>query len=57
MSTNTGRAPTREMQPAVAKNVYGVVITASPGPIPRAISAASWASVPELMPTAQPAPE
>ena len=52
MSTKTGRAPSRAMAPAVAKNVYGVVTTSSPGPIPRAIIAASSASVPEEMPTA-----
>ena len=39
MSTNTGVAPTRAMHPAVAKNVNGVVITSSPGPIPSAIKA------------------
>ena len=31
MSTKTGLAPVRAMAPAVAKNVYGVVITSSPG--------------------------
>ena len=50
MSTKSGNAPTREMVPAVAKNVYGVVMTASPAPMSRAISAASKASVPEDMP-------
>jgi hypothetical protein len=32
MSTNTGRAPTRAIEPAVAKNENGVVTTSSPGP-------------------------
>ena len=31
-STKTGRAPIEAMAPTVAKNVYGVVITSSPGP-------------------------
>ncbi len=30
-STNTGVAPARQMAPTVAKNVYGVVTTSSPG--------------------------
>ena len=34
------------MQPAVAKNENGVVITSSPGPIPSPIKATSKASVP-----------
>ena len=38
------------MQPAVAKKVYGVVMTSSPGWMPRAISATSSASVPEVTP-------
>ena len=46
-STKTGVAPTREMQPAVAKNEYVLVTTSSPGPMPSAISAARIASVPE----------
>ena len=50
MSQKSGRAPTRAMVPAVAKNVKGLVITASPGPIPSAISATSSASVPEDSP-------
>ena len=37
MSTNTGRAPTRAIEPAVAKNENGVVTTSSPGPTSRAI--------------------
>ena len=31
MSTNTGRAPSLAMEPAVAKNEKGVVTTSSPG--------------------------
>ena len=31
MSQNTGRAPARAIVPAVAKNVYGLVMTSSPG--------------------------
>jgi hypothetical protein len=50
MSQNTGRAPARAMVPAVAKNVKGEVITSSPAPISRAISASSSASVPEETP-------
>ena len=53
MSTNTGRAPSRWITPAVAKKVNGVVITSSPGPTPSAISAASSASVPEETATAR----
>src|ERR1039457_6496108 len=52
MSQNIGRAPLRATVPAVAKNVYGVVITSSPGPIPKAMRASSNASVPEETPTA-----
>ena len=50
MSQNSGRAPARAMVPAVAKKVNGLVITASPGPIPSAMSASSSASVPEDTP-------
>jgi hypothetical protein len=50
MSQNVGRAPVRAMVPAVAKNVNGVVMTSSPGPISRAMSATSNASVPEETP-------
>src|SRR4051812_34268965 len=46
MSTNTGLAPSREMQPAEAKNVNGLVITSSPGPMPNAMRLQSKASVP-----------
>ena len=52
MSTNTGRAPVRQMVPAVAKNVYAGQITSSPAPTSRAMSATSRASVPELTPMA-----
>ena len=47
MSTKTGLAPVRAMAPAVAKNVYGVVITSSPGPMSSAIRLISRASLPE----------
>ena len=50
MSTKTGLAPVRQIEPAVAKNEYGVVITSSPGPIPIAIKGSSRASVPEAQP-------
>jgi len=50
MSQKSGRAPLRAMVPAVAKNVKGLVMTASPGPIPSAMSASSSASVPEETP-------
>ena len=52
MSTNTGRAPSRAMQPAVAKNVYGVVTTSSPSLMSSAMSASSNASVPDETPSA-----
>ena len=51
MSTKTFLAPRRAIEPAVAKNVYGLVITSSPAPMSRAISDNSRASVPELTPT------
>ena len=51
MSTNTGTAPIRWMQPPVAKKVYGVVMISSPGWTPRAISETNSASVPEVTPT------
>ena len=47
MSTKTGVAPTRAIDPAVAKNENVLVMTSSPCPMPSAISAASSASVPE----------
>src|SRR5258708_24539155 len=52
MSTNTGVAPSRAIAPTVAKNVYGVVITSSPGPMFSAIKQANKASVPDETPTA-----
>ena len=55
-SVNTGLAPTRTIDPAVAKNVNDGQITSSPGPIPSAISATRMASVPEDMPTPKRAP-
>ena len=56
ISTNTGFAPIRAIQPAVEKKVNGVVTTASPGPIPKAIRIKSSASVPDETPTAWPPP-
>src|SRR6266852_270100 len=52
MSTNTGVAPTRAIAPTVAKNVYGVVMTSSPGPMFSAIRQANRASLPDETPTA-----
>ncbi len=52
MSTNTGFAPTMLMLSAVAKKVNGVVITSSPGPMPRARRAITSASVPLFTPMA-----
>ena len=52
MSTNTGVAPSLEIAAAVAKNVYGVVMTSSPGPISSAMRHASSASVPDETPIA-----
>src|SRR5437899_6157336 len=52
MSAKSGLAPTRAMHPTVAKNVYGVVMTASPGPIPSAMRIASNASVTDETPKA-----
>src|SRR5262245_50561521 len=51
MSTSTGVAPRREIAPTVAKNVYVVVITSSPGPMFSAIRQASRASLPDDTPT------
>ena len=48
----SGNAPSRTMEPIVAKKVKGDVTTASPGPISRAMSAARMASVPEDRPMA-----
>jgi hypothetical protein len=44
--------PDGEMQPTVAKNVNGVVMTSSPGPISRLIRQFRMASVPLETPTA-----
>src|SRR5262245_9445541 len=52
MSTKTGRAPSRDTEPAVAKNEYGDVSTSSPALMPSAISASSSASVPDDTATA-----
>jgi len=52
MSTKTGRAPSLATTPADAKKENGDVMTSSPGPIPRAISDTSNASVPEETPIA-----
>jgi len=51
-STNTAVAPAIQMASAVAKKVLGCVMTSSPGPMPRAISASQMASVPLPRPTA-----
>ncbi len=45
-STNTAVAPAIQIASAVAKNVFGCVMTSSPGPMPIAISASQIASVP-----------
>ncbi len=55
-STKTGLAPRRETTPAVAKKVKVGTITSSPAPMPSAMRATNWASVPLLMPTAKDAP-
>jgi hypothetical protein len=52
MSTNTGFAPSRAIDPAVAKKVKLGQITSSPGLTPSAISAQSSASVPLETPIA-----
>ena len=64
MSANTGRAPARHTEPAVAKNVYAGTMTSSAGPssrgerhIPSAMSETSSASVPLDTPTACFTPE
>ena len=56
MSTKTGLAPSLEMDPTVAKNVKGTVITSSPDPTPSAINANKSASLPDATPTACDAP-
>ena len=50
MSTKTGVAPRRAIAPAVAKKVYGVVMTSSPGPMFSAMRQASRASLPDDTP-------
>ena len=52
MSTNTGVAPTWRIDSAVAKKENGVVMTSSPGPIPRQRRPMTRASVPLFNPTA-----
>ena len=51
-STNTAVAPAIQMASAVAKKVFDVVMTSSPGPIPSAMNTNQSASVPEFTPTA-----
>ena len=51
-STNTAVAPAIQIASAVAKNVFGCVMTSSPGPMPIAISASQIASVPLPVPAA-----
>ena len=46
MSAKTGMAPTAQMASTVAKNVWAVVITSSPGPMPKARKARDRATVP-----------
>ena len=50
-STNSGRAPTRTTELALAKKLNGVVMTESPGCTPAATRASHSASVPEAQPT------
>ena len=51
MSTKIGVAPASQMASAVAKNVFDVVMTSSPGPMPSARNVSRRASVPEFKPT------
>ena len=51
-STNTAVAPAIQIASAVAKKVFGCVMTSSPGPMPSAMSASQIASVPFPMPMA-----
>ena len=51
-STKTAVAPAIQMASAVAKKVFGWVMTSSPGPMPRAMRASQMASVPLPRPTA-----
>src|SRR4051812_9547948 len=57
MSANTGFAPKRQTALAVAKNVKLGTITSSPGPMPRASSTSSKASLPDAQPTACSVPQ
>ena len=50
-STNSGRAPARTTELALAKKLNGVVMTESPGCTPAATKASHSASVPEAQPT------
>ena len=52
MSARTGVAPARRMALTEAKKLNGVVMTASPGPMPAAARASQRASVPEEQPMA-----
>src|SRR5579864_2637302 len=52
LSTKTGRAPVATIAPTVAINVFGVVITSSPGPTPSRRRGKLRASVPVPTPTA-----
>ena len=51
-STNTGVAPSSQIGPTVATNVFAAVITSSPGPMFNALRDSLIASVPELTPIA-----
>src|SRR3989338_4010747 len=51
ISQNTGLAPVRTIDSAVAIKVQTEVITSSPGPMPQALSARNSASVQEFTPT------
>jgi hypothetical protein len=55
-STNTAVAPAIQIASAVAKNVFGWVMTSSPGPMPSAISASQIESVPLPVPIANSRP-
>src|SRR5262249_12385721 len=57
LSAKIGRAPSRAIDEAVAKNENDDVTTASPGLTPSACSASMRASVPEATPTAWRAPQ
>lgn len=50
-STKTAVAPAIQMASAVPKKLLDVVMTSSPGPMPRAMKANQSASVPEFTPT------